>query len=106
LEEAITKFFDGLAKAPPPTPQGADSPADLALRGKETDVKLQIAREADAVKMAQLGLQTHIETTKLATSENEARTKASLEAQKEAGEERFRQTRAQNLESKAASHLT
>jgi len=109
LEETVTKFFDTMAKMPPPQPPqgaGADSPADLALRNKEDNTKLTIAREKNSIEMAKLGELTSSNSAKNAAAETEARTKAALDAEREAGEERFRQTRAASLQSRGASHLT
>jgi hypothetical protein len=62
LEETIEQAFDALSKMPPQPPPGAKPPAgkqgpspqELALQSKDQDVRLQIAREANAVKMANM----------------------------------------------------
>jgi hypothetical protein len=114
LEEDIENFFDALAQAPPPQGKdGPDSPADLALRGKQLQLdqgkvqaQLQIAREKNAVEMAKLGQEAHATAAELAAKETHTRMEHGLNVAKMADESVFRHERAANLEAREARNLT
>jgi hypothetical protein len=116
LEETIATAFDVLAKMPPPPAKGAtgaDSPADLALRGKQiqaddakTQAQLTIAREKNAIEMAKLGQTSHDNAAELAQRDAEARASHGLEIAKSAEDAEFKRSRADALDARGASRLS
>jgi hypothetical protein len=111
LEEAVTKFFDTIAKMPPPPQKGAkadgpDSPADLALRSKEDTTKLTIARENNAVKIAELGAKTHQASAQMAADHMKDIAHAGMEATRIANEHQLQTARSDMLQSREAKNLS
>ncbi len=118
LEETISNAFDAIAKMPPPQPKGAagngaDSPADLALRAQQvqsddakTQAQLTIAREKNAIEMAKLGQEGHENAAELAQRDMEARMRASIDAVKNTEDAEFKRSRATALDARGASRLS
>lgn len=124
LEEAIEKAFYDLAKMQPQPPKGAakagaggnsnvDSPADLALRAKESDQdakesdqKTMIANQANAIKAQQVQGQLTIDAQRMQNEAAHDRAQIMLDAIKEENAANFRKTRAVGIEGRAAGGLT
>lgn len=109
LEDSIEKAFDALAKMQPTPPkggkQGAD-PADLALRSKEIDTRLQVSREANAVKMANIAQDREADAEKLEAERERNRTELALNVQRGARQDALAGVRMTHIESRDARSLT
>src|SRR6185312_2297824 len=110
LEESVTKFFDALKGMPPPAPQGkgagsADSPQDLAVRANDTQARVQIANQQNAVKLAQINSQERIKTAELALDAKMHHDTLAETMSREADQRAFRDVRAGAIEAKEAGTL-
>ncbi len=72
LEEAVTKAFDALKGMPPMPPKGSksgdagpDSPQAIAVRQQDNQVRMQVAQQGNAVKLAQVASNERIKSEEL-----------------------------------------
>jgi hypothetical protein len=111
LEETIEQAFDAVGKMPPVPPKGAagkqgPSPQDIAIRGKEIDSRLQIARETNAVKMADIQQDAQGEKEKLAAAQERDRTELALKLSRGAKQDALAGARLTHIETQNAAGLT
>lgn len=112
LEESVTKLFESMKTMPPPPPKGsegkggADSPADLALRGRDIQAREQIAQQNNTVKMAQIASQERIKGDELALEDKKHHDTLAAGIDKEASERAFRDVRTGAIEAREATKLT
>ena len=110
LEETIEKAFDAIAQMPPhPSQQGkgptGKSPQELALDNREVDTRLQIARETNAVKLANIQQDREADAEKLASDQERDRTRIALETQRGARQDALAGVRMTHIEARDAGHL-
>lgn len=112
LEESVEQAFDALAKMPPhPTQQGkqsssnVDSPADLALRAKESDSKNQIAEQANNIKLMQVQTQAAADAAKLQQDDVKSQRDFAVKAASAAEEAHARHEQAEMRAAKLAGTL-
>ena len=111
LEESVTALFEDLKGMPPPQPKGAqgktgaDSPQDLAVRAHDTDTRLQIAQQTNAVKQQQIDSQERTKMAELALSAKEHHDTLAAGINKEADIRAFRDIRAGGIQAREAEGL-
>lgn len=111
LEESITEFFQELEKMPPAQPKdggkpnGADTPQALAQRHEETASRERIARQNNAVKMAEIASDERVQAAKLEQQTAEHHAQMAHEISKEADQRAFRDIRGTAMQARAAGEL-